>query len=779
MTDMALHSTADDEILHLDIAQGRERLKVSLASQQAGEMQTVRHVEELDVPMVRIQQQCRRMVATLNRANRQGRLTAELLEGLKESGQRFRDELLSGRIKEQLNATACRQLVVTLDDTLVSIPWELLHDGDRFLCQRFSMGRLVRTSHPMVGPQSRTRDLPLQMLILADPCADLASAYEEGIGIRNAMDDGSDRIWAALRTQGITLDFVQAKLRRYDLVHFAGHADYDEQDPEAGGWRLDEGRFNAARVIKMAGTGIMPSLVFANACQSGRSTHADAGIGIQDRIFDMANAFILAGVKHYIGTFWEVADESSRRFALHFYDHLRSGMSVGRAMQAARLALIELNGEENIIWASYLLYGDPSSTYLPAVEPDAPPVDHVVAAHVETATPIMPQPAGGLRKPEDVLPLGRQPVDRRRNLAASGLGVLVILAGLWIYFFGFGRDARQYEHQALAAFSAGNYAQAESACYDLRQKDPQRGLSYVLLGNIRFYQGNVEQARGFYQDAIQAPRSENSERAEALIGLGRIASEAGLTDQALNYYRQASDLTPANGRPYLAQAVLLEKQGEYQQAATVLQQAAAGVGEDPAVRAFSRQLAARAGYETDQTRQKRIDELIHDLEKEAADAPAKARRPVGEGPWTCWVMDFEEMGPTLQEGASRLLAGSISDLLLQGGRYQVVERALLDKILGELELGTSRLADPQGTLALGRLASANLILSGRMVHSAPHTQVSLRCIETETGRVIAMVNATYDTRTPVTAMASDLVEAITTRIEHHFSDRKPAPGPAR
>ena len=63
---------------------------------------------------------------------------------------------------------------------------------------------------------------------------------------------------------------------------------------------------------------------------------------------DLANVFLLAGVRHYVGTFWEILDKPSSRFALEFYKNLLSGMSTGEAMRLARLVLIEEYGEETL-----------------------------------------------------------------------------------------------------------------------------------------------------------------------------------------------------------------------------------------------------------------------------------------------------------------------------------------------------------------------------------------------------------------------------------------------
>jgi hypothetical protein len=104
----------------------------------------------------------------------------------------------------------------------------------------------------------------------------------------------------------------------------------------------------------------MPSLVFSNACQSGHTGEWRIGEEYEQEIYGLANAYLLAGVQHYIGTFWEILDEPSGYFAKRFYSFLAQGVKVGEAVRRARLELIDAYGEETIVWATYMLYGDPS-----------------------------------------------------------------------------------------------------------------------------------------------------------------------------------------------------------------------------------------------------------------------------------------------------------------------------------------------------------------------------------------------------------------------------------
>jgi CHAT domain-containing protein/Flp pilus assembly protein TadD len=761
------HPHTPQETLHLEIALEQRRLKISLASQCAGAMQTVRHVEEMAVSRERIDRRCRRMVETLNRANRSGSLSPDLVQKLKEKGQHFRDELFSVGIKNRLNDTAAAPLILTLDDRLVHIPWELLHDGKSFLCQRFAMGRVVRTRQTVTASHSRVMSPPLQLLILADPGGDLNAAYQEGVNLRNEMDAFPSSLQVAFRSREVNPELLKAKLRNYDLVHFAGHATYDDHQPEKSGWRLSQGSLSAADIAKMAGTGSMPALVFANGCQSARTEAWDIPSNMHHRIFGLANAFLLAGVKHYIGTFWEIPDETSQRFASAFYRSFLSGQPIGKAVQSARLSLMETLGEENIIWASYLLYGDPTAVYVEKAKPDAPAgMDGRAAQDTPAAVGV-----SETRAPEDIIHFtSKKSVTSRRKfwLGAAAAALLMALA---VILFSRATDVSHHEQHALAAFEAGNYGQVEQVCLQLQDKAPRRGLSYLLLGNLNFFKGELEQARDLYQHAVQAELSSKMDKTEALIGLGRIASESGLPDQALHYYQKAGDLSPSSERPYLAQALLLERQGQFGQAAELLRKAQATTArtDNLPLEGLAARLEAKADHEAGMQRQARVDQLVEQLSGQLEAAPQSPSEPQWSSrPLTLWVMDLEQTGYTLQEGSAVLLTSAVTDRLLQQKSIRIVERALLDKLMEELRLSTSKLADPGSLLRLGHLISARLIVYGRMVHSPPHARVTLRCIDTETGQIIAVVNTDFDAQASLAGTAARIADELALKVKKHY-----------
>jgi hypothetical protein len=64
-----------------------------------------------------------------------------------------------------------------------------------------------------------------------------------------------------------------------------------------------------------------------------------------------------------------------------------------------------------------------------------------------------------------------------------------------------------------------------------------------------------------------------------------------------------------------------------------------------------------------------------------------------------------------------------------------VERVLLDRLLEELNLGSSELANPETALKLGKVLAARLIGTGSLLHMPRGSLLSIRLIDTETSGI--------------------------------------------
>jgi tetratricopeptide (TPR) repeat protein len=548
-----------------------------------------------------------------------------------------------------------------------------------------------------------------------------------------------DNVSVTFRSSDITADFIRQKIRNFDLIHFAGHAEYHRDNPGDSGWQLSDGVFSARDIMKLAGTAAMPALVFSNACQSARTEEWRIKEVFQDEIFGLANAFILAGVKHYIGTFWEILDEPSSRFALECYRHALSGMTVGEAVRQARLSLIKEYGEETIVWASYLLYGDPTFNY----------IDQVMAAEAreELAYPEKAPPVEGVaRTSEQVIDFGEKLVSKKKaKWAVLAAGVVALILFLLFGYPGFlGTNLEALERSAITSYQAGNFDEAMTASKTLAQKSSKLFSPYIIQGNIFLRQGKLDEAEKAFQQALQGTKGTESQKAEAMVGLGRIASIRNQPDKALAHYRKASEIAPRSRTGYVSEAFLLEAKGNYNEALDLFEKAHQTEPRDPALAHITNETRKKVALAKDQEKQERIDRLVKEL-VEHAKAPPRALPSDGwtSTPLTLWITDFQKQGYSLTEGEERLLAAGLTEALLAKSRVQLVERELLDKLLEELKIGTSQLADRNAALTLGRLLAAKLVLFGQVICSGPKTQVSLRVVETETGEIRGALNEVF------------------------------------
>lgn len=346
------------ETLVVEISKEAKKLKMSAYEKARGTEH--RHYSEKILSDKEIEGICNDATDLFNKANRHGDLTDNYSNELRKNTQLLYDQLLTSEVKHIIKDTKAKFLIFSIDEQLVQIPWELLHDGTNFISLKFAIGRSVRTKQKFYGTKYRSLSSPLKMLALCDPTGDLKSAYDEGITIRNELDRKKDKIKVDLKTTEIDKRYVKRNIRDYDIVHFAGHAEYNLKNPSQSGWILSNDKFTPEDIAEIGSAAPFPSLIFSNACQSGKTEEWNIEQGYEDKIYGLANAFLLAGVRHYIGTFWRVLDESCLLFSKEFYKHIANGVSIGEALRLSRIKLIEKYGETSIIWASYVLYGDPS-----------------------------------------------------------------------------------------------------------------------------------------------------------------------------------------------------------------------------------------------------------------------------------------------------------------------------------------------------------------------------------------------------------------------------------
>ncbi|WP_320044558.1 CHAT domain-containing protein [uncultured Desulfobacter sp.] len=317
--------------------------------------------EEVTVSLDCIERFCAKASEAINQTLPTGKLNGTEDGLLKDLGVLMCNELLTPSIKKRLRETEKKTLILTLDENLVHIPWELICLDSQFLCLKFSMGRWVKTQWDLHRVARQIPTDNCKLWIIANPGGDLPSAGKEGLTIFRKFSCLKNGIKTAPLSSETSREDLFLKMTDFDIIHFAGHVDYDHDHPSESAIKLKDSVFKAREFAKLEGGAAMPSLVFLNACQS--AYNENAAPRNNDASFGLTDALIRSGVQHYIGTLWKVSDIHSSNFALNFYDYFFNGYSVGEAVNLARKKSAE--NKNDFSWASYVLYGDPQETYFP------------------------------------------------------------------------------------------------------------------------------------------------------------------------------------------------------------------------------------------------------------------------------------------------------------------------------------------------------------------------------------------------------------------------------
>jgi hypothetical protein len=237
---------------------------------------------------------------------------------------------------------------------LLSLPWELLHDGRGWLFQGRNAVRVRRRLPNRQSLSERVSVLPVRILLVSprperDDRGTAMGYLDHRISARPLVEAvESLGELARLRVlQPATYGALERALRDgdeghpFDVVHFDGHGVYDRrlglgglcfEDPAGEGtWAPRTLDFvNAARLAGLVRQYRIP-LVFLEACQSA-VTELDPTASVAARLLQEGVASVVA-MSH------SVLVDTARRFVEPFYVALAHGGRVGTAMLAGQQAL--------------------------------------------------------------------------------------------------------------------------------------------------------------------------------------------------------------------------------------------------------------------------------------------------------------------------------------------------------------------------------------------------------------------------------------------------------
>ncbi|MGD9367012.1 MAG: redoxin domain-containing protein [Desulfobacteraceae bacterium] len=309
-------------------------------------------------------------------------------------------------------------------------------------------------------------------------------------------------------------------------------------------------------------------------------------------------------------------------------------------------------------------------------------------------------------------------------------------------------EARVAGQEGLSAVAAkkGQVQKALALARQVEQADPSRGTVNVIKADVLYSQNKKQAAEKEYQKAVAKTNTPPRQRAKAYNQLARMRADQGRLEQSKSLYDRAIAIDPYYIEATANKGLIYEREGRWDQALASYDQALRIDKADVFTLTLQKKLLSMMQLEQDRAEKERIDTLVKELA-----ARYRNRQPAaGESAADAWTsrpmvlsfVDFTETGGLpVRDGFAAILTTRLAETLNASGRVRVVERVIVDKLLQELNLGSSDLADPATALELGKVLSAKLITTGSLFYLNENYLLTLRLIDTETTRIAKVITA--------------------------------------
>jgi CheY-like chemotaxis protein len=255
----------------------------------------------------------------------------------------------------------------------LGIPFELMHDGNEYLCFETVLTRkLTQEALPLtrrtekfstfIADLAKRSETLRVLLVGANADGKIPAVYAEVTDLAKEIELEIRRLGLKVRVDVLTgaattWEIVSDRLQHggYHIFHYAGHGRYSDELPEVSGLILGQGetmRVLTAADLKLLLGGTELRLVFLSCCLGAR-TAGQVGRGDFQGVLE---AIARADVPYVLGYRWTVGDNVALELARAFYSALWEHLAPGPALLEARKSVsMSPLGRDGETWASPVL----------------------------------------------------------------------------------------------------------------------------------------------------------------------------------------------------------------------------------------------------------------------------------------------------------------------------------------------------------------------------------------------------------------------------------------
>ena len=240
------------------------------------------------------------------------------------------------------------RLIIVPHGPLHYLPFQALHDGQRYLVERHEISYLPGASLLRYCCDKRAHGSKAAAFGYSWE-GHLPQAVTEAQTVANLLGG------VAIVEEAATITNLQRIAGDCRILHMATHGEFRPDSPLFSGLALADGWLTTLDIF---GLRLTASLVTLSACQTGKNV-----VGAGDELLGLMRAFLYAGTASLLLTHWPVEDVAAAEFMAAFYRRLAGGATKSAALRETQMQF--LHGDAGIdyvlpyFWAPFLLVGHP------------------------------------------------------------------------------------------------------------------------------------------------------------------------------------------------------------------------------------------------------------------------------------------------------------------------------------------------------------------------------------------------------------------------------------
>jgi CHAT domain-containing protein len=232
-------------------------------------------------------------------------------------------------LEQDLQQLGIENLVYIMDTELRSIPIAALHDGNKFIIERYSVGLMPSLSLT----DNRYTDIRNTQLLAMG-----VSQFSDKSSLPAVPMEVSEitQIWKgkSFLNQDFTLENLklQRGLSPFGIIHVATHAEFVPEKPTNSYIQLTDTKLTFEKVRTLGWNKPSVELLVLSACRTA--------LGDEEVQLGFAGLALQAGVKSALASVWYVSDQGTLGLITEFYQQLRQAPIKAEALRQAQVAML-------------------------------------------------------------------------------------------------------------------------------------------------------------------------------------------------------------------------------------------------------------------------------------------------------------------------------------------------------------------------------------------------------------------------------------------------------